>query len=250
MKILLRLKYLGTNFCGWQFQPGDVRTVQKTLTDAAEALFGEKCGITGCSRTDSGVHALDFAATVQMTENANRIPLDKIPTAFARFLPSDISVISAEEVSDDFHPRYDVKSKEYIYRIYTAAVCDPFLYGRVWHYSGKLMPDAAERMDECAKRIVGKKDFTSFMAAGSKIEDAVRTVHYCDVTRDGDMLTVRIAADGFLYNMVRIIAGTLMLSAAGKLTPDELTDIINAKDRAAAGLTAPPDGLYLNKVNY
>lgn len=250
MKILLRLKYLGTNFCGWQFQPGDVRTVQKTLTDAAAELFGERCSITGCSRTDSGVHALDFAATVELSDNANRIPLDKIPTAFARFLPSDISVVSAKEVSKDFHPRYDVVSKEYIYKVYIGTVCDPFLNGRVWNYSSKLVPDAVERMNECAARIVGKKDFTSFMAAGSKIEDAIRTVHYCDVTRDGDILTIRIAADGFLYNMVRIIAGTLMLSAVGKLTPCDIDRIINVRNRSAAGLTAPPDGLYLNKVNY
>nr|MBQ5811927.1 tRNA pseudouridine(38-40) synthase TruA [Clostridia bacterium] len=250
MKILLRIKYLGTNFCGWQFQPNGVRTVQKTVTDAAEALFGEKCAITGCSRTDSGVHALDFAATAELSERANKIPLDKIPTAFSRYLPNDVSVISATEVADDFHPRYDVVSKEYVYKIYASPVPDPFLNGRVWHFSGKLLPNTAELMNECAKRIAGKKDFTSFMAAGSKIEDAVRNVHYCDVSKDGDIITVRIAADGFLYNMVRIIAGTLLEAGKGKLSPDEMTAIIDAKDRAAAGLTAPPDGLYLNKVNY
>lgn len=250
MKILLRLKYLGTDFCGWQFQPNGVRTVQKTLTEAAEMLFGEKCNITGCSRTDSGVHALDFAATVELSDSANKIPLDKIPTAFSRHLPSDISVTSAKEVETGFHPRYDVVSKEYVYKIYASPVCDPFLFGRVWHYTGKLLPDAAERMKEAAAEIVGKKDFTSFMAAGSKIEDAVRTVHYCDVTRDGDMITIRIAADGFLYNMVRIIAGTLVMSGSGKLSSHDIAKIIDKKDRSAAGLTAPPDGLYLNKVIY
>lgn len=250
MKVLLRLKYLGTNFCGWQFQPNDVRTVQKTLTEAAKELFGEKCNITGCSRTDSGVHALDFAATVDLSDRANKIPPDRIPTAFSRFLPSDISVFSAEEVSEDFHPRYDVVSKEYVYKIYVSSIPDPFLYGRAWHYTGKLLPDALARMNQAAEHIVGKKDFTSFMAAGSKIEDATRTVHYCDISQNGNMFTLRIAADGFLYNMVRIIAGTLIDCACGRIAPDSLKKIIEAKDRAAAGLTAPPDGLYLNKVTY
>lgn len=249
MKILLRIKYLGTAFCGWQYQP-NVRTVQNTLTEAAEKLFGERCNITGCSRTDSGVHANDFALAVELSESANKIPLDRIGAAFAPFLPSDISVVSAENVCDDFHPRYDVKYKEYIYKIYVGAVGDPFLYGRVWHYDKKLCDDAEKRMNSAAAALVGKHDFASFMAAGSKIEDTVRTVKYCKIERDGDIITVRIAADGFLYNMVRIIAGTLVLAGAGKLDREKMECIIAAKNRAAAGLTAPPDGLYLNKVVY
>ena len=249
MKILLRLKYLGTAFCGWQYQPG-VRTVQKTLTDAAEVLFGEKCNITGCSRTDSGVHANDFAATVELSETANKIPPDRIPTAFAPHLPSDLAVTSATPVADDFHPRYDVAYKEYVYKIYASPVADPFLYGRVWHYTGRLSADALNRMNACAAILVGKQDFVSFMAAGSKIEDTIRTVKYCTVEREGALLTIRIAADGFLYNMVRIIAGTLMSAACGKLDADGMAAIIAAKNRSAAGLTAPPDGLYLNKVVY
>ena len=249
MKILLKLKYLGTAFCGWQYQPG-VRTVQSTLTDAAEALFGERCNITGCSRTDSGVHANDFAATVELSDTANRIPPERIPAAFAPYLPSDLSVVSATEVSDDFHPRYDVSYKEYIYKIYASAVMDPFLWGRVWHYTGRLQEDAVERMNACASALVGRQDFASFMAAGSKIEDTVRTVQYCTVEREDSLLIIRIAADGFLYNMVRIIAGTLMSAACGKLDEDGMREIIAAKNRSAAGLTAPPDGLYLNKVRY
>lgn len=249
MKILLRLKYLGTNFCGWQFQPG-VRTVQKTLTDAAESLFGKKCNITGCSRTDSGVHANDFAATVELPIGANNIPPDRIPTAFAPFLPNDLSVVSAVEVKEDFHPRYDVVAKEYVYKVQVAPVADPFLYGRVWHYTGRILPDALDRMNACAAKLVGKQDFASFMAAGSKIEDTVRTVKYCDVSRVDDLLVIRIAADGFLYNMVRIIVGTLMQAACGKLDADAMAAVIAAKDRSEAGLTAPPDGLYLNKVFY
>ncbi|MBQ8837488.1 MAG: tRNA pseudouridine(38-40) synthase TruA [Clostridia bacterium] len=249
MKILLRLKYLGTDFCGWQYQP-NARTVQGTLTEAAEKLFGEHSDITGCSRTDSGVHANDFAATVELSKTANRIPLERIPTAFAPFLPNDISVSSAEAVSDGFHPRYDVKYKEYIYKIHVAPIRDPFLFGRVWHYDRRLLPDAAERMNECATALIGAHDFASFMAAGSKIEDTVRTVKYCTVEQNDDIITVKIAANGFLYNMVRIIAGTLVLAGAGKLDKGGMEKIIASKNRAAAGLTAPPDGLYLNKVIY
>ncbi len=249
MKILLRIKYVGTDFCGWQYQP-NARTVQNTLTEAAEKLFGERCSITGCSRTDSGVHANDFAATVELSESANRVPLDRIPTAFTPFLPSDVAVVSACEVADGFHPRYDVKYKEYVYKIYTGAVNDPFLNGRVWHYDRALLPDAAERMNECAKALVGKHDFASFMAAGSKIEDTVRTIKYCEVEKNGDIITIRVAADGFLYNMVRIIAGTIIDAGRGKLDRAGLEKIIFAKDRAKAGLTALPCGLYLNKVVY
>lgn len=249
MKILLRLQYLGTDFCGWQFQPG-VRTVQNTLTEAAEALFGKKCNITGCSRTDSGVHANDFAATVELPEGANRIPPSRIPTAFAPFLPSDLSVTSAREVPDDFHPRYDVVAKEYHYKVCLSPVADPFLYGRVWHYTGRVLPDAVERMNACAEKLVGTKEFTSFMAAGSKIEDTERTVYHCRVTKEGNILTVSVAANGFLYNMVRIIVGTLMQAACGKLTPEEMEQILLAKDRKRAGLTAPPEGLYLHRVTY
>lgn len=249
MKILLRLKYVGSGFCGWQYQP-NARTVQNTLTEAAEKLFGERCDITGCSRTDSGVHANDFAATAELSDRANKVPLDRIPTAFAPFLPEDIAVTDACEVSDDFHPRYGVKYKEYIYKIHVSPIKDPFLVGRVWHYDRKLLSDAAERMNECAQALVGKHDFASFMAAGSKIEDTVRTVKYCSADRDGDIITLRIAADGFLYNMVRIIAGTLVLAGVGKLDKDGMEKIIAAKKRSEAGLTAPPDGLYLNKVVY
>ncbi len=249
MKILLRIKYVGTAFCGWQYQP-NARTVQDTITKAAEKLFGVRCDITGCSRTDSGVHANDFAATVTLSENANKIPLCKIPTAFAPFLPNDVAVTSAVEVNDSFHARYDVKYKEYIYKIHVGTVSDPFLFGRVWHYDRRLKENAVSLMNECAAAIVGKHDFASFMAAGSKIEDTVRDVKYCTVTLEGDIITVKIAADGFLYNMVRIITGTLLLAGAGKLDRVGMEKIIAAKDRSLAGLTAPPDGLYLNKVEY
>lgn len=249
MKILLKIKYLGTSFCGWQYQP-NARTVQGTFTEAAEKLFGERCDITGCSRTDSGVHANEFALTVTLSSTANKIPLASIPVAFSHLLPSDISVVEALEVAEDFHPRYDVCYKEYIYKVLLSPAPDPFLFGRVWHYSRAVLENAEELMNDCAKELVGKHDFAAFMASGSKIEDTVRTVKYCSASREGNILTVRIAADGFLYNMVRIITGTLMLAAAGKLDADGIREIIESKNRSLAGVTAPPEGLYLNKVVY
>lgn len=249
MKFLLRIQYLGTNFCGWQYQPG-VRTVQKTLTDAASALFGAPCRVTGCSRTDSGVHALDFAAALEVPPGANAIPAEKIPAALSVRLPHDVAVKSAVQICEDFHPRYDAVGKEYLYRVYTAAIADPFLYGRVWHLPGGWMVDAAERMDRCAGVLIGRHDFASFMASGSKITDTVRTVNRCAVRRAGDLLEICVSADGFLYNMVRIIAGTLTMAGFGKLDVQGMDEILKARDRTAAGVTAPPEGLYLNAVFY
>lgn len=249
MKLLLRLKFLGTSFCGWQYQP-NARTVQQTLTEAARATFGADCRITGCSRTDSGVHADDFAALLELPFAQCPIPFARIPAAFAMHLPPDVAVCSAAAVAEDFHPRYAVMQKEYVYKILTAPIADPFLYGRVWHYPKKLLPDAVERMRAAAAELVGRQDFASFMAAGSKITDTVRTVYACDVRREGDLILVTICADGFLYNMVRIIAGTLLLAGAGKLDAAGMRRIIDARDRTAAGATAPPEGLYLHRVTY
>ncbi|MBQ7660906.1 MAG: tRNA pseudouridine(38-40) synthase TruA [Clostridia bacterium] len=249
MKILLRLSFVGTDFCGWQFQPHG-RSVQKVLTDAAAALLGTPCEITGCSRTDSGVHALDFAATLVPKNGICTIPLERLPIAFSHVLPSDLSVKHAESVPDDFHPRYAVVYKEYIYRILPQRVPDPFLKDRAWQYPRTLSKDALTQINAAAEVLVGKHDFSSFMAAGSKIEDPVRTVKFCFAEREGEQIVLHIAADGFLYHMVRIIAGTLMLCAEGKADAAGVSRILEAKNRAAAGVTAPPAGLYLYRVVY
>lgn len=249
MKLLLRLKFLGTNFCGWQYQP-NARTVQRTLTEAARDTFGADCRITGCSRTDSGVHADDFAAVLDLPFTQCPIPCARIPAAFAVHLPPDVTVCSAAAVAEDFHPRYAVMRKEYVYKILTSPVSDPFLYGRVWHYPKKLLPDAVARMNAAAAELVGRQDFASFMATGSKITDTVRTVYACEVRREDKLILLTVSADGFLYNMVRIIAGTLLLAGSGKLDSVGMRRIIDARDRTAAGATAPPDGLYLHRVTY
>ena len=252
MKVLLHLSYLGTNYCGYQVQPNGV-TVQQKLNEAAKQLFGYDCDIVGCSRTDSGVHANEFCATVtKKKENSlcTNIPTEKIPQALTHWLPEDISVFAAEEVCEDFHPRYDVKYKEYVYKIWNSPVRDPFTQGRAWHCPKRIDDEGLERMKRAAAQYIGKKDFCSFMAADSKVEDTVREVFEAEVEREGNLITFRVRADGFLYNMVRIFVGTLIDVAYGKLEPEDIPKIIEQKDRRAAGSTAPPHGLYLNKVEY
>ena len=243
MKYLLTVAYDGAGYCGFQKQNNGI-SVQQVLTEAATELFGE-CKITGCSRTDSGVHALGFKATLECRDTT--IPAEKVAVAMNCRLPDDVSVISSEAVSDDFHPRYSAKSKEYRYVIYNSPVRDPFMKGRAYHYPRRL---DAERMNEAAQYLVGEHDFSSFMASGSKIEDAVRKIYFCSVIRDGDKITVSICGNGFLYNMVRIIVGTLIEVSEGRIEPHDIKTIIEQRDRRLSGPTAPPEGLYLYNVEY
>ncbi len=252
MKLFLKLKYLGTDFCGYQIQ-NDKRTVQGELNRAAKELFSFDCDITGCSRTDSGVHANMFCVTVaeKGKNNINTdIDISKLPRAFTAHLPNDISVYDAEWVESDFHPRYNVKYKEYVYKICNSTIRDPFCEGRALHISKKIDDDAIKRMNEAASHFIGKQDFRAFMAQGSAVESTIREVFYADVTRDGDMILFRVAADGFLYNMVRIMAGTLISVAQGKISPDDIDGIIKSGCRENAGMTAAAHGLYLNRVVY
>ena len=252
MKILLRVSFLGTAYCGYQVQPNGM-SVQQKLNEAARDLFGYDCDIVGCSRTDSGVHANEFYVAVSkkgMGYIETSIPTDKIPQAMSVRLPSDISVLFATEVDDDFHPRYDVVYKEYVYQIWNGRARNPFLTDRSWHCPKPIDDEALFRMQAAAKKFVGKKDFASFMAADSKIKDSVRTVMDANVMRQGDLITFRVSADGFLYNMVRIFTGTLVDVAYGRISVDDIEKIIAACDRKKAGSTAPPEGLFLNRVVY
>lgn len=252
MKILLYISYVGTGYCGYQVQPNGV-SVQQKLNEAAKQLFGYDCDIVGCSRTDSGVHANQFCATV--TKRGERfietsVPISKIPQAMTFWLPEDISVYHAIEVDDSFHARYGVKSKEYVYKVWNASVRDPFLQDRAWYCPKKIDGEALAKMQRAASCFVGKYDFASFMSADSTVSDTVREVFDASVQREGDLIVFRVRADGFLYNMVRIFMGTLIDVAYGKIECDDIPKIIDAKDRRAAGSTAPPCGLYLNKVLY
>ena len=252
MKLLIKLSYLGKDFFGYQAQK-DKRTVQTELNRAASELFGFDCDITGCSRTDSGVHANCFCATVNRHGDSGLetdIDVKKIPRAMSAHLPEDIAVFDAEWVNDDFHARYDVKYKEYVYRINNSSVRDPFSEGRAWHYPRVLDSNAIENMNAAAQNFVGTYDFSAFMAQGSSVATTVRTVVSASVVKEGEEIIFRVAADGFLYNMVRIMTGTLISVGEGKVSPDDIKEIIGSKDRSRAGMTAPAHGLYLNKVIY
>ncbi len=245
MNIKLIISYLGTNYCGWQVQKNAV-SIQEKIQDAVQSVFGSRYDVKGCSRTDRGVHANYFCCCVY-TDGKTSIPSEKIPLALNRFLPDDISVINAEYVSDLFHPRYDVKYKEYEYVIWNSAEKNPFLFDRAYHYPKKLDDTV---MNDAAKLFIGKHDFSSFMASGSGIIDAVREIYYFDVKRIDGKIIINVAADGFLYNMVRILVGTLIEVSEGKIKKDDIKNIIYSKNRKNAGFTAPPQGLYLNKVVY
>jgi tRNA pseudouridine38-40 synthase len=252
MKLFLKIAFLGTNYCGYQVQ-NNAPTVQQVLNEASYRILGSDCDIVGCSRTDSGVHANEFCLAVSEKGTGrleHSIPIDRIPTAFNSLLPDDVAVIDAKMVDDSFHPRYDVKYKEYVYKIWNGKNKNPFLADRAYNLQFHIDESIVKKLDSAAKDFAGKHDFTSFMAKGSKITDAVRTVYYAEVTSDGDMITFRVAADGFLYNMVRIMTGTLIDIARGTLASDSVKTIIENKNRACAGMTAPACGLYLNKVSY
>ncbi len=246
MKILLKASYDGKNYCGWQVQKNG-SSVQGEISRAARELYGADVKITGCSRTDSGVHALSYCFTLETPENAPEIPLSKVPVALNIKLNADITVFSAEAVPDGFHARYSVKEKTYEYRIDNAPYRSPFKVGYAWHLKKPL---DEKIMDAAARKFIGKYDFSAFMASGSDITDTVREVKRAEVVREGDEVVFRVSADGFLYNMVRIMMGTLAEVSYGKIRVEDIEDIILSGDRKRAGITAPPDGLYLKSVKY
>lgn len=246
MKLLLKISYLGSAYNGWQVQK-DRKTVQKTMQDAVETAFGKRFPITGCSRTDSGVHANMFCCTVEFGDIRTSIPIEKIPVILSRLLPDDISVYDACRVPDSFHPRYDATGKEYIYLIWNGAVKNPFLTERAMFYPKPL---DVNLMNEAARCFLGKHNFASFMSSGSKITDTIRRIDTSRVEREGDKIMFTIAGNGFLYNMVRIMAGTLIEAGSGKIAPNDVSEIIRACNRKKAGATAPSCGLYLNRVFY
>ena len=245
IKILLDISYLGSAYHGYQVQDNAV-TVQGTLQKALEDFYGVPLMLTGCSRTDAGVHARHFCLTVE-GELYENMPPERLPFAMASRLPEDISINSAKAADANFHARYDVKYKEYEYLIWNAPVMSPFMQGRAWHHP---LPLDLDLMNEAADILVGKHDFKAFMAEGSPVNSTVRDIKYFDCRREGDTVMIRVAADGFLYNMVRILSGTLVDISDRKIDIKALPDIIRNKDRTCAGQTLPACGLYLNKVVY
>lgn len=242
-RLCLTLRYDGTAYHGWQVQPNGV-TVQETIQDAIEAVTGTRAAVTGCSRTDAGVHAHMFCCAFT-TDSALRGA--KMVAALNAHLPPDVAVYACNEVAAAFHPRYDARGKRYVYRIWNSPVRSPFESRYTLHLARRLDEEA---LDRAAQDFVGEHDFASFCAAGSSVTDTVRRVTSCRVQREGDLVTVTVEADGFLYNMVRIMVGTLLSMAAGRIPFDGIPAILAAKDREKAGPTAPPEGLFLERVFY
>ncbi|MCQ2488750.1 MAG: tRNA pseudouridine(38-40) synthase TruA [Clostridia bacterium] len=242
-QILLKIKYLGTNYHGWQVQDNAV-TVQERLQDAVEEILGQRLDLTGCSRTDAGVHANEYCCTIKTESDVDCF---KLQGGLNAKLPDDISVFSVSDVDLDFHPRYSCVKKQYVYKILNSRAKDPFLNGRALLYP---QPLDVELLDRCAKDFIGTHDFTALSGSKCELEDCTRTIFDASVERDGDLVTFSVTGDGFLYNMVRIMVGTLLFINEGKIKPDGIRIILDKKDRAAAGRTAPAHGLYLNKVYY
>ncbi len=255
MKLLLRLAYDGRYYCGFQAQKNG-GSVQERLTETLSGFFGRSCAVTGCSRTDAGVHARGFCCTIAPTDPVPadadwwHIPPGKLHHAVNRLLMPHMAVNGTCVVPDAFHPRYDVQSKTYAYRIFDAPADDPFAAPFTWHVRKAVSPEGVARMNRAAATLVGTHDFSSYMASGSKITDPVRTITDAAVARTSDgMITFRVTADGFLYNMVRILAGTLYEIGIGQRDA-ALPPVTEARSRHAAGITAPPGGLTLEEVRY
>ncbi len=238
----VNISYKGTGFCGYQLQP-NARTVAGEIRKALGELCGEYTDLAGCSRTDSGVHANDYCFSFK-TEKT--LPPEIIVRALNNKLPPDVRVKSCRYEADDFHARYSVKSKEYLYVIYNSEVDSPFYSDYALFYSKKLDIDM---LNIAAQRFVGKHDFSAFKAAGSKDVDPVRTVYSAGFERKGDVVEFRISADGFLYKMVRLTVGCLLKVAEGKLTPEDI-DTMLVTGKNILPYTAEAKGLFLNKVFY
>lgn len=250
-KVLLTVAYNGSAYHGYQLQE-DLPTVSLKLNHAINSAFGVECSVTGCSRTDAGVHALGFCLTaeVKRSEDEITVPVEKIPIAVNIKLPADIAVLSAKEVSLEFHPRYDAVKKEYVYKIHDSRIKNPFYENRVFEYGREISDEGIERMNEAAGHFLGTHHFDAFMAQGSQIVDTERTVYSAKVERNNDLVEFTVSADGFLYNMVRIMVGTLLQVECGRLEPSDIPEIIESQKREKAGFTAKPHGLYLKKIYY
>ncbi len=242
MNIKLELQYDGTNYHGWQTQPRDV-TVQSTLTRAIAEVTAQRVKVTGCGRTDSGVHALKYIANFICDTT---IPLDKLPLALNAHLPPDIVIHRAEEAAEDFRAGDSVR-KTYIYKILNTKMPDAFLRNYSWHFKYDL---DISKMQEAAKAFLGEHDFIGFASSGFSVKTTVRTIYSLDVRKNHDIIEIEVSSNGFLYNMVRIIAGTLVNMGNGSIDYRSAADIIASHDRRQAGITAPPQGLFLKEVFY
>ena len=241
--IALKLMYNGTAYHGWQVQKNAV-TVCGTLEKAIASICGGPVHLTGCGRTDAGVHAEHYIANFRTD---SRIPLDRLPFAINTHTPEDIAVKEAFEVAEDFNAIGSCLKKEYTYRIYNSRLGNAFYVDRAWFYPKHLDEGLMQRAADC---FVGTHDFSAVRAVGTEVRSPVRTVYYFQISRTGDLIECRVCADGFLYNMVRAMVGTCVYAAEGKFAPEDVSAILESRDRTAAGPTVPPGGLYMTKLWY
>ena len=245
-RIKLEIAYDGTNYCGWQIQP-ELPTVEHEVNKALSGLLGKQIEVIGASRTDSGVHAL---GNVAVFDTDSRIPPDKFTLALNQRLPEDIRVQSSMEVAHNFHPRKVNCVKTYKYRILNKRIALPTerYYSYFVYY-----PLSLGLMEKAGSYLIGEHDYKSFCSVKTQVTDTVRTIYDLKVTRedrDSDMITITVVGNGFLYNMIRIIAGTLIEVGRGALSPDDIPIMLKGLDRSLAGPTAPPEGLTLMKIDY
>ena len=242
-RIKLTIAYDGTNYCGWQIQPNGI-TVEEVLNKALQKLTGEPIQVIGASRTDSGVHAL---GNVAVFDSETTIPPERIMMALNQRLPEDIVITRSEEAAPDFHPRYCDCTKTYEYHIINTRIPEPTKRLTNYFVSYELNLD---HMREAASYLIGEHDFVSFCNVRTDVENTVRTITALDILQNGNEITIRITGNGFLYNMVRIIVGTLIRVGRGFYGPEKVKEILEAKDRKAAGVTAPAHGLMLKEIQY
>jgi tRNA pseudouridine38-40 synthase len=243
MRYFLVLDYNGSPFCGWQRQPGQ-DSVQERIERALSTLLKTDTEITGAGRTDAGVHARTYVANFR---TSSRIPLDRLPLAVNTRLPDDIVVSRAVEVSEGFNAISSCRKKEYTYTIYNSRIRNAFYVDRAWFYPKPLDENI---MQAAADRFVGTHDFAAVRSVGTDVRSTVRTVHYFEIQRQGELIHCRVCANGFLYNMVRAMVGTVIYAAEGKFPPEAVTEILEGKCRTDAGPTAPPGGLYMTRLWY
>ena len=240
-RVKLTIAYDGTNYCGWQIQPNGI-TIEEIVNKALSKLTGEKIVVIGASRTDSGVHAM---GNVAVFDTETTIPPERVAMAVNRILPEDIVVVKSEEVPLDFHPRYCDCEKTYEYHIVNTRI--PIPTKRLTNYFVSYELDL-DKMREGASYLIGEHDFASFCNIKTDVESTVRTVKELEILENGEEITIRISGNGFLYNMVRIIVGTLIRVGRGFYEPVQVKEILEAKNRKAAGVTAPPHGLMLMEI--
>lgn len=239
--IMLIVEYDGTAYVGWQIQPNGL-SIQQVIEEALARLINESVRLLSSGRTDAGVHAMGMPACFRTT---SRIPIKAFTAGLNSFLPSDISIRAASEVPENFHPRREATTKHYCYTLHVSANRSPLRRFYAWHMRGPL--DLAA-MRAAAAHLVGVKDFASFRASGCAAKTTIRTIHRVEIAEDGEFVRIDIIGTGFLRNMVRIIAGTLVEAGLGRRMPDTVSDLLERPDRSLAGVTAPPQGLCLMKV--